>query len=182
MLATLRQIADQLNSQQLMWAVGGSLMLNHYGLAEKPNDIDLLVDLNDIVKVDEILCSMGEKKTRVEVGQYSTKYFYEYVINGFDVDVMSGLAINHDDGVFNFIFDQDSIAGFKEIGGTKIPLGSLEDWYVLYQLIPGRDGRVNAIEGYLKSNGVTRPDLLTRMLPLNLPDGVKANVKEMLER
>lgn len=148
MLATLQQIAEQLNSQQLIWAVGGSLMLNHYQLAEKPNDIDLLVDLNHIAKVDEILCSMGKKKTRVEVGQYSTKYFYEYVINGFDVDVMSGLAINHDDGVFRFIFDQDSIAGFKDVGGTKIPLSSLEDWYAIYQLIPGNAGMVgNALAG-----------------------------------
>jgi hypothetical protein len=179
MLATLRQIAEQLNSQQLVWAVGGSIMLSHYGLAQEPNDIDLLVDLKDIAKADEILSSVGEKKNRVTVGQYSTKYFYEYVINGFDVDVMSGLAINHQAGTLYYIFDEQSIAGYKEMGGIKVPLNSLEDWYVLYQLISGRHERVDAIEGYLESNGVTRPDLLIRMLRLNLPDDVRANVYRM---
>lgn len=181
MLSVLKEIGEKLNTERTLWAVGGSLMLNHYALVHQPQDIDLLVGLDDIIVVDEILGEIGQKKAQYNVGQYSTKYFYEYVVDGIDVDVMAGLAINHDQGTFNYVFDHLSISDCKNLEGVSIPLCALEDWYVLYQLIPGREMRVRAIEGYLKSNVVLRTDLLTRMLTLDLPDRVKANVKEMLE-
>jgi hypothetical protein len=38
-----------------VWGVGASILLNYYGLIDKPNDIDILVDLKDIEKADIIL-------------------------------------------------------------------------------------------------------------------------------
>lgn len=43
--------------------MGASLLLNHYGLVDKPNDIDILVDLKDIEKADEVLKSLGQKNS-----------------------------------------------------------------------------------------------------------------------
>lgn len=51
---------------------------------------------------------------------------------------MSGFVVNHNTGIYNYIFDYDSITEFKVINGISIPLTSLEDWYVMYQLIPNR--------------------------------------------
>lgn len=177
---TLSYIGEMLNDNGVIWAVGASILLQQYGLIEYPNDIDILVDLKDIEKVDIILASIGQKKFREKSGAYSTKYFYEYVIHGFDIDVMSGLSINYNSGIYQYNFDFTSVSEFKKINGVNIPLTSLEDWYVLYQLIPSREVKVNMIENYLLSNGVKNPDLLQRALKGDLPLEVRDKIKGIL--
>ena len=164
MFNTLSYIGKKLNEERIVWAVGASILLNHYGLIDKPNDIDILVDLKDIEKADKVLKNIGEKIVWEKTETYSTKHFYEYVVNGFDVDVMAGLSINYDNGTFKYIFDQSSISEITIINGVNIPLTSLEDWYVIYQLIPNREVKVSVIENYLSSNGIKKPALLERAL------------------
>ncbi|TAH63095.1 MAG: hypothetical protein EWM50_03915 [Gottschalkiaceae bacterium] len=180
MFNTLSQIGQSFNEEHIFWGVGASIMLNHYGLADKPNDIDILVGIDDIKKVDAILKSVGEKKIYEKTDTYSTEYFYEYVINDFDVDVMAGFKINYCDGIFEYIFDKDSISEMKIINGVQIPLTSLEDWYVIYQLIPNREAKVEIIENYLLLNGIKNPNLLERLLKANLPKRVRENIIKIL--
>lgn len=180
MFNTLSQIGQSFNEEYILWGVGASIMLNHYGLADKPNDIDILVGIDDIKKVDAILKSVGEKKIYEKTDTYSTEYFYEYVINDFDVDVMAGFKINYCDGIFEYIFDKDSISEMKIINGVQIPLTSLEDWYVIYQLIPNREAKVEIIENYLLLNGIKNPNLLERLLKANLPKRVRENIIKIL--
>jgi hypothetical protein len=182
MFDTLRYIGEKLNSSNIVWGVGASIMLNHYGLVEKPNDIDIIVGLRDIDKADEVLNSIGVKKGREETSTYSTRYFYEYTVNGIDVDVMSGFKINHSEGIFDYIFDEDSITAIKDINGVSIPLISLEDWYVIYQLIPGREVKADMIETFLLANGIKKPSLLARALQSSLPAEVKRRVESLLSR
>jgi predicted nucleotidyltransferase len=178
---TLSYIGKKLNEERIVWGVGGSIMLNHYGIIDKPNDIDILVDLNDIEKADKIIKSIGEKKEWEKEDTYSTQHFYEYIVNDIDVDVMSGLTINYDNGIFRYIFDESSISDNKKINGVNIPLTSLEDWYVLYQLIPKREIKVRMIENYLLLNGVKRPDLLERSLRGDLPKQVRDKINGILQ-
>ena len=110
MFDTLRDIGEKLNEGGILWGLGASMLLNHYGFIDKPNDIDILVDVKNIEKADIILKSMGEKRLWEKSDNYSTEYFYEYVINGFEVDVMSGLRINHSEGIYKYIFDEKSIS------------------------------------------------------------------------
>ncbi|SDY61573.1 hypothetical protein SAMN05660462_00463 [Proteiniborus ethanoligenes] len=180
MFNTLSQIGQSFDEEHILWGVGASIMLNHYGLADKPNDIDILVGIDDIKKVDAILKSVGEKKIYEKTDTYSTEYFYEYVINDFDVDVMAGFKINYCDGIFEYIFDKDSISEMKIINGVQIPLTSLEDWYVIYQLIPNREAKVEIIENYLLLNGIKNPNLLERLLKANLPKRVRENIIKIL--
>lgn len=107
--------------------------------------------------------SIGTKKEFEKSSTYSTKFFYEYTIDNIDIDVMSGFAINHSDGIFEYIFDSKSISNFKTINGIKIPFTSLEDWYVIYQLIPNREYKVEMIEKYLLSNKINHPELLLKI-------------------
>lgn len=178
---TLSYIGEKLNFDGVVWAVGASILLNHYGLIENPNDIDILVDIKDIEKADKILKNIGDKKIRDKSETYSTKYFYEYAIHGVDIDVMAGLIINYSYGTFEYIFDYTSISKFKKLNGVNIPLSSLEDWYVLYQLIPGREVKVNMIENFLLSNGIKKPDLLERALSGNLPEEVRNKIHGILK-
>lgn len=180
MFKTLSYIGEKLNNSNIVWGVGASILLNQSGLIDKPNDIDIFVDIKDINRADEILKSIGEKKQWEKTATYSTKYFYEYIINGVDVDVMAEFAVNHNSGVFEYIFGYDSISEFKKINGVDIPFTSLEDWYVIYQLIPDREAKVNIIESYLISNGVKKPILIERILRGNLPVEVRERVKKIL--
>jgi hypothetical protein len=177
---TLSYIGKKLNEERIVWGVGGSIMLNHYGIIDKPNDIDILVDLNDIEKADKIIKSIGEKKEWEKEDTYSTQHFYEYIVNDIDVDVMSGLTINYDNGIFRYIFDESSISDIKSINGVNIPLTSLEDWYVIYQLIPNREIKVSMVENYLSSNGIKKPNLLKRALNGHLPNVVRDNIQRLL--
>ncbi|MBU3145667.1 hypothetical protein [Clostridium sp. CF012] len=178
---TLSYIGEKLNDNGVVWAVGASILLHHYGLVDSPNDIDILVDLKDIEKVDKILKGIGEKKVWEKSNSYSTKYFYEYFVHGFDIDVMSGLTINYNSGEFEYIFDSTSISEYKIINEVNIPLSSLEDWYVLYQLIPGREIKVKMIENYLISYGIKKPTLLERALRGDLPVDVRDKIQGILK-
>jgi hypothetical protein len=180
MFNTLSYIGEKLNDSNIIWAVGASILLNQFGLIDKPNDIDIFVDIEDIERADEILKSIGEKKKWEKTAAYSTKYFYEYIVDRIDVDVMAGFTINHSNGVFEYIFDYNSISKFKLINGVNIPFTSLEDWYVIYQLIPNREPKVNLIEKYLLSNGITKPFLLERALKGSLPVEVREKIENML--
>jgi hypothetical protein len=180
MFNTLSYMGEKLNGSNIIWAVGASILLNQFGLINKPNDIDIFVDIKDIDRADEILKSIGEKKKWEKTAAYSTKYFYEYIIDGIDVDVMAGFAVNHNNGVFEYIFDYNSISEFKIINGVNIPFTSLEDWYIIYQLIPNREPKVNLIEKYLLSKGIKKPFLLQRALKGSLPVEVRKNIENML--
>lgn len=181
MFDTLSCIGERLNNGNITWAVGASILLNQYGLIDKPNDIDIFVHTKDIEKADEVLRSLGIKKKWKFNNTYATKYFYEYEINGVDVDVMAGLAINFNGGLFQFDFDVGSISEFKIINGVKIPFTSLEDWYVIYQLIPNRQVKVKIIEDYLRNHGIKNPFLLKRLLQKELPDEVRGKIENILK-
>ncbi|GAB6168403.1 hypothetical protein JCM1393_08630 [Clostridium carnis] len=58
---TLSYVGSKLNEENILWAVGASVLLNNYGIISKPNDIDILVDIKDIHKVDNILTNIGKK-------------------------------------------------------------------------------------------------------------------------
>lgn len=177
----LSYIGEKLNNENIFWAVGGSIVLNHYGLVDSPNDIDIIVHKKDIEALDNILKSLGDKKKREETKVYSTEYFYEYNICDVDIDVMSGFIINHSSGMYKYTFDQESIGDFKDIDGVKVPISSLEDWYVAYQLMPNREEKVKLIEGYLTKEGIKNPNLLKRALFQQLPKQVEKKVRSMMK-
>ena len=181
MIDTLAYIGNKLNKEGVIWGVGASILLKHYGLIERPNDIDILVDIKDIQKVDIVLKRIGEKLKCKETSTYATEYFYEYTVNGFDVDVMAGLRINSDNVIFNYFFDKSSITEIIKINEVDIPLTSLEDWYVIYQLIPNRKSKVKKIENYLLSNGIQHPKLLERALGGNLPNEVRDKIQWIIK-
>jgi len=185
-------VADKLNKENITWGIGASVMLHHYGLVSMPNDIDILVDIKDIENVDSILKEMGEKKPLNPIKTYSTKYFYEYEVQGVDIDVMAGFIINHEGGSYEYTFHKDSLV-FAKVNGLvndpsvefnldniTLPYTTLEDWYVLYQLIPGRENKVQLIEDYLKAKGTCKVNILKRALKHQLPYKVEKRIKEFM--
>lgn len=180
MLKTLSLIGKKLNEENILWGVGASILLNQYNLIKEPNDIDIFVHTKDIHKADNILKNMGIKKDREKTDTYLTKYFCEYIINQVDIDVMAGFKIKHKEGVYEYIFDEKSITKYIEINGVEIPFTSLEDWYVIYEIIPNREKKVELIKNYLISNKSSNKFLLERNLGANIPKSVKNKTKELV--
>ncbi len=180
MLNALTDFAKECNAANLVWAVGGSLLLAQYGLVSRPNDIDILTDPESFAQAASIMKSIGEEQPRTDTPTFSTLHYRKYIVSNVMVDLMSGLAINHPYGQFRFFFDSASISGTMKTDGMEIPLASLEDWYVIYSLIPGRQAKADLIRTHLMTNGVRRANLLSRILEAQLPPELKENIKQLL--
>jgi hypothetical protein len=93
---------------------------------------------------------------------------------------MAGLAIKHTEGTYVLPFDDRSVAMTSTENGVTIPFTSLEDWYVLYQLIPGREAKVKLIEEHLQSCGIADLPVLDRALARELPPHVRARIERLV--
>lgn len=174
-------IAEALNTSNIHWGVGASVLLSLYSLTKVPNDIDIIVAKKDLEKADYILSQRGSKTIREKTTIYKTDFFYEYLIDGVEIDLMSGFKIKTTNGVFEYLFDEQSTPSSILIEGTKIPLMTLEDWFVLYQLIPNKENKVTLIQSYFKTNKIEHLSLFDRMLDNDvLPDSVKKNIRNIM--
>jgi hypothetical protein len=178
---TLVVVACALNQADVCWGVGASVLLYYHELVDVPRDIDIMTTEADADMVASILGSLGyEAPGDPARSLYSTSRFLEYVVDGTEVDVMAGFAIKHVGGTYVFPFDEQSVTMKKNVDGAMIPFTSLEDWYVLYQLIPGRETKVKLIEDHLRSGSVLDVALLERALARQLPPDVRTRIEGFL--
>lgn len=63
---------------------------------------------------------------------------------------------------------------------AEIPLTSLEDWFVLYSIMPGREDKIVLLEEYFDLYGITNPDLLLNALKRKIPERIKNRIDQLL--
>jgi len=180
LIDTLAETAGALNRDGIRWGVGGSILLQHFGLEKEPHDIDIVVAEQDVEGAAQVLNRIGMRKTGSEQGSYVTLRFLEYVVDGTDIDVMAGLGIRHSTGIYLYAFDERAVTDGMLAGAAVVPLTALEDWYVLYQLMTGREQRVRVIEDYLTAMGSAHVELLERSLEQRLPPDVRSRTERLL--
>ena len=90
-LSVLSELAAEFHRQNLLWAVGASLLLYLKGYVEDFHDIDLMVAHGDAEKMETILKSRGSLQPSTR-GSFATKHFREFLIHGVDVDMLGGLC------------------------------------------------------------------------------------------
>lgn len=180
MLRTVSLIGEKLSNHNVTWGIGGSLLLKFYNIIDKPNDIDILVNEAHITKFNEIISSFGTQKKALRSDPFRTTNFTKYKINGIDIDVMVGFAIQHNKGIYKLDLQPESITAYRKVHGIDIPLCFLEDWYILYWLIPKKKDKALLIENYFKTNGITHPQLLEEALKQPLPNEVRLRVEKFL--
>lgn len=148
-LDLLARIAARFNSAGLTWALGASAMLYLRGITDDFRDIDLSVWDGDADTARDILLSMGTQ-CRSDAGEhYLTRHFYEFTVDGVEVDVMGGFAVEKDGVVYDCSLDPRDISGSASVGGQTIPLHSLQAWRRYYQLM-GRPAKVRLIDTALE--------------------------------
>lgn len=148
---TLARLGRELNRANIFWAVGGSVMLQQYGLVKQPNDIDILVTSNDLAKACEVLDILGDKIAEREKDDiFETDYFCEFSVDGFEIDLISGLKIKKEDKIFEYNFASETPRVFFTIEKEQIPFSTLEDWLTLYKWMPNKEEKIKIINQYLK--------------------------------
>ncbi|MEN9919731.1 MAG: hypothetical protein RL662_2167 [Bacteroidota bacterium] len=183
--AVLEQITTSLNQSGIVWGVGASVLLHQYGLAKKkPADIDVLTRMQDMDALNKVLLALGSKKRQEEEsGIYSTDFFAEYNLSGVEVDCMAGFKINLPNSVYTYHFAEANVPHRFEVGRVSVPFMTLEDWYVLYQLIPNRESKVLLIEDYFLKSGIQYPQLLHQLLDRGgLPQHTVHRTQKLLSR
>jgi hypothetical protein len=183
LLSALETIVKALNETPICWAVGGSFLLQQSGLPAEPNDLDLLVADKDAATSHKFLSQLGSFKQGQPVAPFCTRHFYTYTIHGVQVDVISGFQIEHEEGIFSLPFDIQSISGKRQLySGIEIPLSALEDWFVLYSLMPSpnKQAKAKQIKQHLLVNPTEHPELLRRLLQLSLPQTVIQDIQMIL--
>ncbi len=77
--------------------------------------------------------------------KYKTKTFLEYEVEGVDVDIMAGFAIENEGQIYDCSLRQEQIVEYVNLDKEKIPLQSLELWLTYYELM-GRKDKVEMIK------------------------------------
>ncbi|MCT4661550.1 MAG: nucleotidyltransferase family protein [Tissierellales bacterium] len=180
LIDTLKKVGLALNEEKIRWGIGGSVLLFAHGIVDFPRDIDILVHQDDSKKAADILSTLGKLKERTPSDSCISDEFYEFSIGGIDVEIISGFTIKHDQGLYKYVFSKKSTPERLDLDHIEIPLMSLEDWYVIYQVLPDREEKVALIERFLSSRGLKYPHHLTRQFDFNLPDNVSEHIEKFI--
>lgn len=148
----LRKIAHEFNQAGITWALGASMFLYLKGISPEFDDIDLMIADKDIESAKEILMNMGELLSAKSNYGYATKAFYEFAIDGIEVDFMAGFAVVKDGIQHDCSLEADPAVEVYELEGEKVPFQSLEAWCRYYEWM-GRDGKVRMIREKSKVDG-----------------------------
>ncbi|MEG0751736.1 MAG: hypothetical protein RR998_07120 [Oscillospiraceae bacterium] len=173
-------IAKTLSGAGVRWGIGASLLLYLSGICEDFNDMDIVVSESDITRAKELLSQIGIKTVRMPVAEYATEYFYEYSICGLDADVMCNFIVCNQGSSYRFDFGEDYDLNFVRFQDILLPLTRVEDWYVLYLMMPGREKRAEQIENYFKKSGNIKVKYLERALGKNLPQNIAARIDRLI--
>lgn len=175
-------LAKHLNKENIIWGIGGSYLLKEYGIVDEVHDLDIIVSEEDVKKTVEILDSIAERKTIPVKNEYRTKHFHVYSYRGVSIDVMSTFRIEHENGVYEFLLDDQSIVLKQQKQGVIIPFTSLEDWLIAYKLMKGRGEKVELIEDYFRTEGLNHRELLERTIKQELPEEIREYIRNILKQ
>ncbi len=173
-LKIFKHTIELLNRKQIHYVVGASLLLYLDELVDNFNDADILIDLNDITKVDEIFNEICIEKKKGSNDKFASDYFQTYVVDELEFDVIGGFCIVDDGG--KHYFPDVKVDHYVEFDEIKVPLDNLGNWLLYYELM-GRFKKVEIIRKHLSQElneyltSVAKPNIIKyncRVIP-NIP-------------
>jgi hypothetical protein len=143
----LAEIAGIYNREKIHWALGASMLLYFQWKDRYFHDIDLMTTVEDANRAKDLLLEHGAVLSQsAHNTMYKTKYFFEFVIDGVDIDLMAGMVIVHAGREEDCSMDTKKIERFVELDNETIPLYSLAEWRRFYEWM-GREKKVQMIDG-----------------------------------
>ena len=153
-LSALGKIAHALNNEKIVWGVGGTALLFLQGLLPVPERLELLAEPAGFPSAVKALGKLGVVETRPggPHGALSATHHYTCTLGGASVSLFADMAVQRKEAAFRYPFAADRITGYIRLGDTAVPVTPLEDWYVLYLLLPGRARLAVQISRCLRAN------------------------------
>lgn len=177
----LKKIAQCFDDEKIAYGLGGSGVLVAYDILGEMNDIDLVVTLEDIHRAKKILDEIALLKTSGKNCIVEQEHCYVYELNGIDVELMANIHIRHNEGLYELPFNKKRVTYRMCIDNFMIPVMSLEDWFVIYNLI-GRQDRVDQIEEWFLENGITHGSYLIKAIQANIPRQLKVDIVKTIQK
>jgi hypothetical protein len=157
MIQTIEQVGKALNEAGVRWAVGGSVLLQANGFPVEPNDLDVIFEKNDAEKAVRLLESVGARRASDPSYHYQSYSFTELMVGSVEVDLMAGLTVIKDRVHYEYPFDASTPLDLRVVGSVTVPFMTLEDWLVLYDLMPGKAWKAQLISDHFRKNGSLHP-------------------------
>lgn len=146
----LTQIAKAFNKENITWNLGASCMLYLRKITDRFDDIDMMISEKDVVTVKKIMEKLASPQNIGKKSpQYKTKVFLEYKIDGVDVDIMAGFAIDDGKQVHYFPLIDNKNCEVIQLNGTNIYLEDVQMWLKYYTLM-NRTDKIKMLSNYLK--------------------------------
>jgi hypothetical protein len=165
----LLAVCSEFNKSNIKYAIAFSFVLKHYGLNDKVNDIDIIVYATDLNKAKKIMDRIATPSNDIVLSDQLESYLIQYKINKTKIELMSDVKIKFGRGTYRMIFDDKSIQKRINIEGVTVPLLALEELYVMYLLLKGKEEKADKIETHFKQKGLKDKDLLMRSISQELP-------------
>lgn len=176
----LVKIAKKFNEKSLLWGVGASKLMEKYdiGISE---DIDFFVAKKHLDDAVKILSDIGEKIDIPFNANFLAKSSYLFKVDDVLVKVISGLNIRHNTGIYRYSFNTSSIDIKEEINEEIINYMALEDWFIIYQMIPGKVDCSKSILEYFKQKENINTSYLEKALKKALPKTTRNLLEKIIK-
>ena len=169
----LTDVTRRFAAADIAYYLGGSLLLRLRGYEVMVGDIDVVVGADDRLRVVRALESL-DVSTPQSSEPWRTGWLLRTAVKtdsgSVGVDVMGGLALVIDGEVAQFPV---APRGHVDLGGYRVPLGDVAEWYHLYRvhnparaaLVAGRlsDDEIMAAAERLSIDHVFSPTLIVRI-------------------
>lgn len=174
------KIAREFRKAKIHWGIGGSKLLNFYGITNTVNDLDILVSKENIEEALQTLLKLGTPLEIPNKSEYLTESFHRFEVEGIELDLMSDFKIEHEAGVYDFQFDSTTKVQTVQLGDEEIPLTSLEEWYIAYLLMKNRESKVQMIEDYFIKEKKLDLGLLMNRMQQGIPIDVLMQINRLV--
>lgn len=173
-----KAVLNVLEANDIPYAIGGSLLLSLKGLPVIPNDVDILVEPKMFAKAHKVIREYAAAfENKPPQGRFLTKACTTFTMaDGLKVDLMTDFAVSYENGRFEMPFTIEK----AETQAGMLPFSSMEAWYVMYWLLPGKEAKRALMEDYFRSGGLIDKEYLTQVLMLGLPDDISHAIKDLL--
>lgn len=148
--SSLKTLIEILNSNSIVWGVGGSYLLQLYDLYSEPNDLDLWVQPSDMPRIRKIFCDYHEIITHICLPK---ELHFKMLYQSTEVDFVACFITKPNQHRFEFQIKPSNIRTIQLGENLTIPCTFLEDWYIIYRLL-GRNDKAELIWSFFSKKKI----------------------------
>ena len=168
----------------IRYGIACSMNLFLRGVVDEFHDIDLIVNISDIHKIEEIMkLNNAVLKETGGNGYCESDIYMHFQFGRVDIDIISGFRLVTFNACYEYHFNQEEL-DYINIEDNLIPMISMEALYILYSMMEGWQARRRykriLIEEYLLREKLNYSNILESSLNSQLPGWIKRNIKDIL--